>query len=57
MHIVSENIGIHALTVLIDAKTQTAPDFLPLANLAAALFQRANLEHVRVIPAFAQSGV
>ena len=30
---------------------------MPLANLAAALFQCANLEHVRVVPAFAQCGV
>ena len=30
---------------------------MPLANLAAALFQRTNLEHVRVVPAFAQCGV
>ena len=30
---------------------------MPLANLAAALFQCTNLEHVRVVPAFAQRGV
>ena len=30
---------------------------MPLANLAAALFQCTNLEHIRVVPAFAQCGV
>ena len=30
---------------------------MPFANLAAALFQRTNLEHVRVIPTFTQCGV
>ena len=42
---------------MIDAQAQSATDFLPLANLAAALFQRTNLEHVRVVPAFTQRGV
>ena len=30
---------------------------MPLADLAAALFQCTNLEHIRVVPAFAQCGV
>ena len=57
LHIISEHVGIHALAVLIDAQAQTATDLLPLANLAAALFQCANLEHIRVVPAFAQCGM
>ena len=57
LHIVSKHVGVHAFAVLIDTQAQTATDLLPLANLAAALFQCANLEHVRVVPAFAQCGV
>ena len=57
LHIVSKHVGIHALTVLIDAQAQPATDLLPFANLAAALFQCANLEHVWVVPAFTQRRV
>ena len=57
MNIIAKDIGIHTLAVLIDAQAQSATDFLTFANLAAALFQCANLEHVRVVPAFAQRGV
>ena len=54
LHIISKHVGVHALAVLIDAQAQATTDLLPLANLAAALFQCTNLEHIRVVPAFAQ---
>ena len=57
MDIVSQHIGVHAPAVLIDAKAQAASHFLPFTDFAAALLQRADLEHVRVIPAFPQGGV
>ena len=57
LHIISKHVGVHTLAVLIDAQAQTATDLLPLANLAAALFQCTNLKHVRIVPAFAQCGV
>ena len=57
MNVVAEHVGVHALAVLIDAQAQTAANLLTLANLAAALLQCADLEHVWVIPAFAQRGM
>ena len=57
VHVVSEDIGIHALTILVNAKAQSTTDFLTLPDFAAALLQGANLEYIRVIPALAQSGM
>ena len=46
-----------ALALLVDAQTQAAADRLAALALGAHLAQRANLEDVRVVPAFAQGGV
>ena len=54
MDIVAQCIGIHTLAILVHAQAQATTDFLTLADIAAALFQCANLEYVRVIPAFTQ---
>ena len=45
------------LAILIHAEAQTATDLLPLADVGGALLQRADLEHVGVVPALAQRGV
>lgn len=57
MNIVSKRIGIHTLTVLIDAETQATAYFLTLANVAAGLLQRADLEYIWVIPTFTKCGM
>lgn len=57
VNIIAQHIGIHALTVLIDAQAQAASDFLPLTHFAVALFERMDLEHIRVVPTFAQRRV
>ena len=57
MHIVAQNIRIHAFAVLVDAQTQAAANLLPFADFTAALFQGADLEHVRVIPSFPEGRV
>ena len=46
-----------ALAVLIDGQAQAAADFLPLLHGAAGFVQRANLEDVRIVPAFAKCRV
>ena len=48
---------VAALTILIYAQTKTATDFLALSQLVLGLHQRADLEHVRVIPALLKGGV
>ena len=57
MHVISKYIGIHSLAGLVDAEAQAAPHLLPLADIAAALLQGANLEYIRVVPALPQGGV
>ena len=57
MDIVTQDIGIHAVAVLIDAETQTAADFLALTDFAAALLQSADLEHIGVVPTFSEGRV
>ena len=57
MHIVAQNIRIHAFAVLVDTQTQAAANLLPFADFTAALFQRADLEHVRIVPAFPEGRV
>ena len=57
VNIIAQYIGIHALAILIDTKAQTASDFLPLAHFTAALFEGTNLEHIRIVPAFAKRRV
>ena len=49
----------HALEELvrIHGKAQAAPDLLPLLHCRDRLVQRADLEDVRIVPAFAQRGV
>ena len=57
MHTVPAALHIHTVAVLIDAKTQTATDFLPLCGIAVRMFQGTDLEHIRVIPALTQGRV
>ena len=57
MHIIAQGIDIHSFAVLINTKTKASANLLPLADVAAALFQRANLEHIRVIPTFTKGRV
>ena len=54
---VTTAFGIHAITMLVYTKTQTTTNFLTLCCLAVRMFQRANLENIRIIPAFTQCGV
>ena len=44
-------------TILINAEAEAAANFLALTNLAGALLQGTNLEHVRIIPTLAQCGM
>ena len=57
MYLIAQNIGIHTVSVLVDAQTQPAAHFLALANLTAALLQGTDLEHIGVVPTFPQGGV
>ena len=54
---VAAALDVHAGAVLIDAEPQPATDFLPLRRIAVGMLQRADLEHVRIVPPFAQGGV
>ena len=42
---------------MINAKAQTAPHLLTLADIATALLQSADLENIWVVPTLPQSGV
>ena len=57
MHIVAQRVGVHAFAILIDAQAQATAHLLSFPDIAAALFQGADLEYIRVIPAFAQGRV
>ena len=57
MHTVATALHIHTIAVLVYAQTQTTAHFLALGGLAVRMFQRANLEYVRVIPAFPKGRV
>ena len=57
MHIVAQDVCVHALTVLVDAQAQAAAHLLALAHFAARLLERADLEYVGIVPALPQSGV
>ena len=57
MHGAFEPFLVHALAILIDTEAHTTADFLPLADVASALLQRADLEDVRIVPAFLERGV
>ncbi|MPM08127.1 hypothetical protein SDC9_54439 [bioreactor metagenome] len=55
-----QNINIpvlDALTVLIDAQAQAAPDLLTAGKRGLLIDQRTDLKHVRVIPSFFERGV
>ena len=43
---------IHTFTSAVDAKAKSAPNLLPSLYVGIAVFQRANLEYVGVIPPF-----
>ena len=53
----TEHFHIHSVTGLVYAETETTTDLLTLLRGAIAVFERTNLEHIRVIPTFTQSGV
>ena len=57
MHTVPAALHIHTVAVLVDAKAQTTTNFLPLCGIAVRMLQSADLEHIRVVPALAQSRV
>ena len=57
MHTVPAALHIHTVAVLVDAKAQTTTNFLPLCGITVRMFQRADLEHIRVIPALTQRRV
>ncbi len=57
LHLFPQLLGIHALARLVHAKTQTAAHLLALAHIAGTLLQRANLEHIGIIPALPQRRV
>ncbi len=57
MNIAAKYIGIHALSVLIDTKTQSSSYFLTLAYFTAALLQGANLENIGIIPSLTKGRV
>ena len=46
-----------SFTVLVNAQAQSTPDLLAFLNLALGLVQRADLEHIGVVPALPQGGV
>ena len=48
---------ILAFTALIDAQTQAPAHFLPAGDGIIAVFQSADNEHVRIVPALAQGGM
>ena len=45
---------VDAVAVAVDTEAHTPPHFLPLVDLAVALFKGAYLKYVRVVPPFAQ---
>ena len=45
------------LTVLVDAQTQAATNFLAFLDLTLGFVQRTNLEHIGIVPAFSQGRV
>jgi hypothetical protein len=53
----SADFQVLSLAEVVHAKTQSAPDFLPLCSGVIGMLQGANLEYIRVIPAFTQSRV
>ena len=57
MNTVTAAFCIHTVTMLVYTKTQTTTNFLTLRCLAVRMFQRTNLENIRVIPTFTQCGV
>ena len=48
---------VHAVAVLVDGQAQAAADFLAARDGVVAVLERADDEHVRVVPAFAQRRV
>ena len=55
MDIISKHIGIHTLSILVNAKSKTTPNFLTLSNFTAALLQSTNLKYIWIVPTFTQS--
>ena len=48
---------VDALTVLVDRDAKSAADLLPLLDLAVALVERRDVEHIGVVPSHAQGGM
>ena len=57
MHRISQHRPIHPLSRLIDREAQASADLLPLCRHTRRVLQRADLEHIRIVPALAQSRV
>ena len=53
----SQQYGVLTVAVLVDSQAHAAADLLALARLGAGLFEGADLEDVRVVPALAQRRV
>ena len=54
MYPVTAALGVHTVATLIHAQTQATAHFLTFSGLACSVFQSANLEDIRVVPAFPQ---
>ncbi len=52
--LVAEGLLVLAHAVVVDAQTQATAHLLTLADFVRGIFERADLEHVGVVPAFAQ---
>ena len=57
MDFIAQCFRVHTIACLIDAQAQAAANLLPLLCGAVTVLQSTNLEHIRVVPTFPQSGV
>ena len=55
MNIISKHISIHTLSIFVNTKSKTTPNFLTLSNFTVALLQSTNLKYIWIIPTFTQS--
>ena len=54
MYGIAQAFLVHAVAVIINADSQTATDFLPFGGAGIGVTQRADLEHIGIVPTFAQ---
>ena len=57
MNPVTTALRVHTGTCLIYTQPQSPANFLPFCCIAVGMFQCADLEHIRVIPALPQGGM